>query len=130
MQFVAFGNKNIEGKHTTVFEITQSASVLPKGDCVIGTRAAFDAEAIAALMQVSKKIKITLKTKTYSETIICDANANFIPGPEIIVRKNGFVSPHTLAINADKAAADFSKQFISALKDPKAELKVIIERIV
>jgi hypothetical protein len=129
MQFVAYGHQLIEGTHKTTFEITQHTSVTPKGDCIIGTRAAFDPEALAALAQVSKKLEITLKTKSYSETITGEANNHFVPGPEIVIRKNAIVSPHTLVVKADKAAADLPRHFIEALKNPEEQVTVIIERI-
>jgi len=128
MQFVAYGHANIEGTHKTTFEITQHASVTPKGDCVIGTRAAFEADAIAGLAQVSKRLKITLKAGMYSETIVGDSNPAFVPGPDIVVRKTDFVSPRTLVMNADKAAADFSRKFVDALKNPETHVDVTIER--
>ncbi len=129
MQFVAYGHQLIEGTHKTTFEITQHTSVTPKGDCIIGTRAAFDPDALAALAQVSKKLKITLKTKSYTETIIGESNPAFSPGPEVVIRKTDFISPRTLVIKADKAAADLPRHFIEALKDPKESLTVTVERL-
>ncbi len=52
-----------------------------------------------------------------------------MPGPDIAIRKTGIVSPRTLVLNADKAAADLPQHFIEALKDPKEHLTVIIERL-
>lgn len=129
MQFFAYGHANIEGTHKTTFELTQHTSVTPKGDCVIGTRAAFDADALAALAQVSRRLKITLKVRSYAETIVGEANRSFVPGPEVVIRKTDFISPRTLVLKADKSAADFSRQFVNALKDPKEQLTVIVERL-
>ena len=129
MQFVAFGHQNIDGTHKTTFELTQHTSVTPKGDCIIGTRATFDPDALAALAQVSRKIKITLKTKSYIEEIVGEANRQYVPGPEIVIRKTDFLSPRTLVIKADKAAADLPRHFIQALKDPKEQLTVTVERL-
>jgi hypothetical protein len=129
MQFMAYGHAGIEGTHLAMFEFTQHASVIPKGESVIGTRSDFDPEALAALVIVTKKIKMTLTAKTYTETIIGEANKEFMPGPEVIVRKGNNPSPHTLMLNADKAAADFSRKFIETLKNPETHLVVQVERL-
>lgn len=129
MQFVAYGHQNIEGSHKTTLELTQHTSVTPKGDCIIGTRANFDPEALSALAQVSKKLKITLKVKDYTEEIIGEANKEFVPGPEVVIRKTDFISLRTLVIKADRAAVDLPRHFIQALKDPKEALTVTIERL-
>lgn len=130
MQFVAYGHAHIEGTHKTTFELTQHTAVTPKGDCIIGTRANFDAAALAALAQVSKRIKITLKVRHHTEIIVGDSNAQFSPGPEVVIRKTDFLSPRTLILNADKAAADFSRQFMALLKNPEEHLDVTIERLI
>ena len=129
MQFFAYGHANIEGTHKTTFELTQHTSVTPKGDCIIGTRAAFDADALAGLAQVSKRLKITLKARSYSEIIVGESNRSYVAGPELVIRKTDFVSPRTLVINADKAASDFARNFVLALKDPKEQLTVTVERL-
>lgn len=127
MDFVAYGNPGIEGTHKTAFEITQHTSVVPKGDLVIGTRANFDPEALAALAQVSNKIRITLRTRGITETITGDSNKDYVPGPSIIVRKAG-ASPQTIITNADKSAGDLPRKLIRALQNPEEHLIVIIER--
>ena len=129
MQFTAYGHANIEGTHKTTLEFTQHTSVTPKGDCIIGTRADFDAEAIAALAQVSKRLKITLQTRGSSVVIIGESNKNFVPSPEIVIRKTDFVSPRTLVLKADKAAADLPRPMIQTLKNPEEHLTVIVERL-
>lgn len=130
MEFVAYGHPGIEGTHKTVLELTQQAGVIPKGDRVIGTRAAFDPEALAALAQVSRKLRITLRTRNFTETVTGDANPSYEPGPDLIIRKDTMFSPGTLVFNADKAAADLPKHFLEALKDPKEHVTVVVERLV
>lgn len=129
MQFVAYGHTGIEGTHKTLFELTQRTSVMPKGDCIIGTRANFDATALAALAQASQKLKMTLKVRNYTEVIIGDSNAQFSPGTDVVIRKTDFLSPQTLIINADKAAADFSRPFVALLKNPEEHIDVTVERL-
>ncbi len=129
MQFNAYGNAGIEGTHKGILEFTQKTGVIPKGDSVIGTRADFEPEAVSALALVSKKLKITLKVRSYVETITGDSNASFMPGSDIIVRKGPQRSPSTLIVNADKSAGDLPKKIIELLKNPEERMIVTVERI-
>jgi hypothetical protein len=129
MQFNAYGHAGIEGTHKGVLELTQKTGVIPKGDCVIGTRSDFQPDAVSALAQVSKKLKITLQVKSYVETITGDCNMGFLPGSDIIIRKGPQRSPSTLIVNADKSAGDLSKKMIELLKSPEEHIVVIIERL-
>jgi hypothetical protein len=129
MQFNAYGHAGIEGTHKGVLELTQKTGVIPKGDSVIGTRSDFQPDAVSALAQISKKLKITLKVKSYVETITGDCNMGFLPGNDIIIRKGPQMSPSTLIINADKSAGDLSKKMIELLKSPEEHIVVIIERL-
>ena len=129
MQFNAYGNAGIEGTHNGILEFTQRTSVIPKGESVIGTRADFEPEALSALAIVSKKIKITLKVRSFSETITGDVNKAFLPGSDVIIRKGPQCSPGTLLINADKSAADLSKRMIEHLKNPEERMIVTVERV-
>lgn len=128
MEFTCYGNAQIEGTNKHFFEIIQAASVIPKGDCVVGTRANYDAEAIKALLQVANKLRIILKTKDWEEVVNALPNKSFLPGPELVIRKTDQTTPGTIAINADKAAADFSKEFVEAIKKPEEQITVKIER--
>ena len=56
MEFEAYGNINIEATNTSVIQLTQSTSIIPKGDRVIGSRAAFDPDGVAGLAQISKRL--------------------------------------------------------------------------
>ncbi|MEM4254526.1 MAG: DUF371 domain-containing protein [Candidatus Woesearchaeota archaeon] len=129
MEFIAYGHAGIEGSHKGILEFTQKTTVIPKGQSVVGTRANFDPEAISALAQVSKKLKLTIKVRNYTEEIIGDANQGFIPGSDIIVRKGPQRSPSTLLINADKSAGDLPKKMIELLKNPDEKIIVTMERL-
>ncbi len=129
MQFNAYGNAGIEGTHTSVLEFTQRTSVIPKGASVVGTRADFEPEALSALAMVSKKIRITLKVKGFTETITGEVNKSFLPGVDVIIRKGAQGSPGTLLINADKSASDLPRKMIELLKNPEERMIVTLERI-
>jgi hypothetical protein len=129
MQFNAYGHAGIEGTHKNVFELTQKTGVIPKGDAVVGTRADFQPDAVSALAQVSKKLIITLKVRSYTETITGECNMSYSPSSDIIVRKGPQRSPSTLIVNADKSAADLPKQMIALLKNPEERMIVTIERL-
>lgn len=129
MQFNAYGHAGIEGTHKGILELTQKTAVIPKGDSVVGTRADFQPDAVSALAQVSKKLMITLKVRSYSETITGECNMSYSPGSDIIVRKGPQRSPSTLIINSDKSAGDLPKKMIELLKNPEEKVIVTVERV-
>jgi hypothetical protein len=129
MEFLAYGHAGIEGTNKSALEITQLTNVIPKGDVVIGTRSNFDPAAVAALAQVSKKLKITLRAGRHTEVITGDCNPKYSPGQSLIVRKQGTATGQTLIMNADKAAADLSRALITQLKNPETHLIVLLERL-
>jgi hypothetical protein len=45
---------------------------------------------------------------------------------DLVVRKSDYVCGRTLAIRADKAASDFSRELVEKLKDPNQEVKVTL----
>jgi hypothetical protein len=129
MQFNAYGHAGIEGTHKGILEFTQKTGVIPKGDSVIGTRADFKPDDVSALAQVSKKLMVTLKVRSYTETITGECNTSYSPSSDIIVRKGPQRSPSTLIVNADKSATDLPKKMIELLKNPEERIIVILERV-
>ena len=45
---------------------------------------------------------------------------------DLVVRKSDYVCSRTLAIRADKAAVDFSREFVDKLKNPNQTVKVTL----
>ncbi len=129
----ARGHKHILGKHKTTFEVTKETHLTPRGDCIVGICADKSISELSeefknSLKSEGAKIEILLKIPgTVLEekvTAFGSPELTFTHPTDIVVRKSNFICPRTLAINANKAACDFSREFIEKLKNGDAELLV------
>ena len=127
------GHKNISGKHKTTFEITKDAHLTPRGDCIIGI------SADKGISQISEDFKNALKDENATLEILLkipgtdlmervtafgNPKLTFTHPTDIVVRKSSFICSRTLCIHADRAAVDFSREFIEKLKSSDAELLI------
>lgn len=117
-QFKAWGHKNITARHRNTFEFTKDENVTLEGDCIAGVKADFSLEMTKEFIKSLKtnKIRIIIEAGGQIEEINAEINKGFNSGQEIVIRKTGFISERTLAVNADKAAKDFSRELSSMLK--------------
>jgi len=127
LKFTAFGHKNITSRHKISFEFTKDEEVSLKGDCIVGVKADFSLSEIKKFIKnkKDKKLKIIIKVDNLKEEVNAELNPDFNDEKEIVVRKSNFISLRTLTIYADKAAADFSKEFKEKLR--KEDSKLIVE---
>lgn len=132
-KFFAYGHPNILGTHKTTLEFTKDREISLKGDCIVGVKADFDFKKLRKFIKKCKsnKIKIIiskkLKNKKISETINAEINPEFNSNKELVIRKTGFVSERTFAINADKAAFDLDRSLTKLLKERGSKIDVTIE---
>jgi hypothetical protein len=129
----ARGHKHVLGKHKTTFEVTKETHLTPGGDCIVGISADKSISELSekfksSLKSAGAKIEILLKIPgtglEEKVTAFGSHELTFTHPTDIVVRKSNFICPRTLAINANKAAADFSREFIEKLKNADAELLV------
>jgi hypothetical protein len=66
------------------------------------------------------RVSITLRAGGFSENISARGHPDLTLNDEkdMVARKSSFICGRTLAIMADKAAKDFSKGFVRALREP------------
>ena len=127
----AFGHPLIKATHKSTFEITKDNYLTPKGDCIIGIRAT---HAVADLPEDLKehlksggKIKIIIRVGKLVDEVIAYGHPNLVlsNNRSIVVRRSFYIDDRTLAIKADKAARDISREIINKLKEGY-ELEFII----
>ena len=123
MKFTSHGHPNITSSHRNTFEFIKDKEVTKTGDCIVGVKADFSLSELKKLLN-NKRIKITIKVNNNVEEIVAEPNKAFNSEHEIVIRKTDFISDRTLAINADKAAADLNS-IKQKLKNP--EQKIIVE---
>ncbi|RUM33081.1 MAG: DUF371 domain-containing protein [Archaeoglobus sp.] len=130
----AEGHPNIRATHRTTFEITKEKNLTPKGDCIVGVNAEIGIselpEKIKRLLLLDRQVKIVLELPEYGikETVRAygDSRLSFSHSTDIVIRKSNYVCGRTLAIRANRAAIDFSREFVELLKD-RTELLFTIE---
>ena len=121
----AWGHSNITAENEVTFEITQENHLTTRGDCIVGIRASKGAYGLSEgfkrlARRMDAKITVTLKIDDFREVAIGQGSPQltFKHPTDLVARKSSYTCERTLMIKADKAAADFSKDFIQYLKNP------------
>ena len=129
----AKGHGNILAVHPTTLEFTKAESLSRRGDCIIAV------SADKAMPDLSAGFKERLCRETSALTILIAAggkadtvNASGSPHlilahpDEIVIRKSSYICSRTLAVKADKAAADLSKDLVQKLKNSDQEVIITL----
>jgi hypothetical protein len=121
--FHCFGHPNITATHRTTLELTEDGELTKEGTCIIGVGCK-----IPSLQDFLHKDKVvmTIAVGKFRERVVARPNRGFRQGRELVVRKSDFVSARTMAINADRAAADLEREMVQLLKNPEQEILVEI----
>ncbi|MDH5481608.1 MAG: DUF371 domain-containing protein [Candidatus Bathyarchaeota archaeon] len=130
---IAYGHENIQATHKTTFEITKDAVLSKKGDCIIA------ASADKALVDLSSEFKKSLCKEKAKLTILVEAGGimevisaygdprMILTHPtDMVVRKSNHICGRTLAIQATKAANDFSRRLVEKLRSSKQKVKITL----
>lgn len=130
-KIVAFGHKNVQATHPTTLMITKHDDLTKNGDCVIAvgadkSLADLSEEFKTLLRKTNSKLLIKIKAGGLEELVNAEGNPNLSLSDTVdaVIRKSDFLSNRTLALKADKASIDLSRQMVKLLKNPKQ--KVII----
>lgn len=129
----AYGHPDITATHTTAIGITREGNYTKDGNCIIGVRSDksctdFD-EKFKIGLKNAKKVEIRIKAGIISDKIIAYGSPALILSNKrhIVIRKGDFIDDRTAAILADKAACDLKRNLIKKIKNPKTEVKIILE---
>lgn len=129
----ASGHENVRATHKTTFELTKEATLTKQGDCILAvesTRAAADLpfEFKEAARKEGAQITVIVEAGELKEIVKAKGSPKltFSHPTDIVVRKSGYVCGRTLAIMADKAASDFSREVVEKLKDNNQEIQVML----
>jgi uncharacterized protein len=131
--FSAHGHENVQSTHKTTFEFTKEETLTKQGDCIVAvksTKSATDLppEFQQAARKEGARITVTVEAGELKETIKAKGNPQleFTHPTDLVVRKSDYVCGRTLAIRADKAASDLSRELVEKLKDPNQQVKVTL----
>jgi hypothetical protein len=130
ISFFARGHKNVLSTHKTTFEVTKDENLSKRGNCIVAvqaTKAALDLpiKFKEAAKREGARIIVTIEVDGLKETVKAwgSTRLQFTHQTDLVVRKSSYVCDRTLAIRADKAAFDFSRELVEKLKNPKLTVK-------
>ncbi|MBS7647102.1 MAG: DUF371 domain-containing protein [Candidatus Bathyarchaeia archaeon] len=129
----AFGHENIRATHRSTFEITKEKKLSVRGDCIVAVSADksfqdFKSEFKEFLRKDSARVIINIDAGRMAETIYAFGCSKLVLAhpTDLVVRKSDYVCDRTLAIKADKAACDFSRELVAVLQNPSQKVRITI----
>jgi hypothetical protein len=129
----AFGHENILSTHKTTFEITKETHLTRRGDCIIAVKATKGATDLSkefkrAARKENAKMTITIEADAVKEVVNAQGSPHllFTHPTDLVIRKSDYVCGRTLAVKADKASCDFSRQLIEKLKDSNQRVRITL----
>jgi hypothetical protein len=130
---VASGHTNILATHPATIMFTKDKDLSETGDCIVAVAAD---KAVAdlsqqfkdALRKTNAKLTITIEVDGLQEQIIAFGSPKLIltHSTDMVIRKSNYVCSRTLAIHADKAASDLSRELVQKLKRDKQKAKITL----
>jgi hypothetical protein len=129
----AFGHELVRSTHGTTFEVTKDRTLTTRGDCIIGVKANKGATGLSKdykmlARRADADITVTIEADGIVETVRAkgDPRLTFTDPEDIVVRKSSYICARTIAVKADKAAADLSRELIRKLKNPDQKVTVTL----
>ncbi len=132
-KIIAFGHNLIKSTHKTTFEITKDSYLTERGDCIIAIKANKAARDLSDEFKENARkpnaeIIIIIEVADEKEIIRAfgDPNLTFTHPTDMVIRKSNYICDRTIAIKANKAACDFSRNFVKKLKNPEQKVKITL----
>jgi hypothetical protein len=130
---LGYGHPNIQATHRTTLEFTKEKRLSKKGDCIV-TVAADKAVADlspkfkASLRRPGAKLTILIEAGGIAEQVQAQGSGQLVlsHSTDAVIRKSEHVCSRTLAVRADKAAKDLSRELVEKLKNPKQKVKITL----
>jgi hypothetical protein len=128
-----YGHENIQATHKTTLEFTKDTHLSKKGDCIIAVAtdkalADLSAEFKEKLRKTQTKLTILIEANGIIEKVNAHGSQQLIltHPTDMVIRKSDYISNRTLAVHADKAAQDLSRDLVEKLKNPKQKVKITL----
>jgi hypothetical protein len=129
-----YGHENILATHKTTLEFTKDTHLSKKGDCIVAVAADrgladLSAEFKENLRKPHAKLTLTIEAGGVIEQVNAYGSPQLIltHPTDMVIRKSDYVCNRTLAVHADKAAQDLSRNFVEKLKNPNQKVKITLE---
>jgi uncharacterized protein len=122
---VGFGHEKVQATHPSTVEFTKDSHLSWNGDCILVVSANKGLADLStsfkeALRKSHAKLTIKIEVDSLSEEIRAQGSPHLaLTHPqEMVIRKSDYPSDRTLAIHADKAAKDLSRELVKKLRNP------------
>jgi len=132
-QILAFGHENVLAIHPTTLMITKDKKLSKQGDCIIAIGADkatsdLNPEFKQKLCEPNTKLNVLIEVDGLIEQVTAygTAELNLNNNIDMVIRKSNFISDRTLAIKANKAAADLPRELVEKLKNPNQQIKITL----
>jgi hypothetical protein len=129
----AFGHENVLAIHPTTLMITKDKELSKQGDCVIAVGADkavadLSAEFKRKLREDDAKLTVLIEVEGLIEQVTAYGSPKLAltDSVDMVIRKSDFTSDRTLAVMADKAAADLSRELVEKLKKPSQKVRITL----
>jgi len=130
----ARGHKNVQSTHKTTLEITKGTTLTTRGNCVVAvasTKGAADLNPKFknAARKEGAKITVVIRADDVAEIVRASGSPqlSFTDPMDLVVRKSKYICGRTIAVRADKAANDLSRELIEKMRDPFQEVKITLQ---
>ena len=128
-----YGHENIRATHRTTLEFIKEKHLSRKGDCIIAVAADkaladFNPQFKANLRKPNAKLTILIEAGGIAEQVQAHGSQQLILShpTDAVIRKSEYICSRTLAVRADKAANDLSRELVEKLKNPKQKVKITL----
>jgi hypothetical protein len=129
----AQGHENILATHKTTLEFTKDRHLSKKGDCIVAVAAEkgladLTAEFKENLRNPQARLTVIIEAGGFSEQVNAQGSPNLIltHSTDMVIRISYYVCNRTLAVHADKAAQDLSRDLVEKLKNPRQKVKITL----
>jgi hypothetical protein len=130
---LAQGHRNIQSTHKSTLEITKDDKLSKRGDCIIAVSANRALADLSPrfkenLRRGSSKVTMFIETEGITEKVNAYGNPRLILShpTDMVVRRSDHICSRTLAIKADKAACDLSRELINRLKNREQKIRITL----
>ncbi len=129
----AQGHENIQATHETTLEFTKDQHLSEKGDCIVAVAA--DKASVDLSTEFKEKLRNThaklimiIEAGEIFEQVNAQGSPQLILAhpTDMVIRKSDYVCSRTLAVRADRASYDLSRDFVEKLKNPKQKVKITL----
>ena len=129
----AFGHVNVKARHRATLEFTKDKHLSREGDCIVAVTSDksvsdLSRSFIECLRKPNAKLTLLIEAGGIIEEIHAYGSPRLVLShpTDIVVRKSDYICTRTLAVRANKAAIDLSRELVEKLKDPKQEAKITL----